>query len=174
MGLNTNYDLSYNREMKSKLVPEYSQLVPSKDLHQMHLERQQLYPPEKFETYNDWFYFIHVDPIIRWWHAIGMMIGLLFYIIAAYETWIFGLGLKVMLEVLIGVFFFFFLPLISHYVYDGGGTKSTPDKFHSTFIPVVHINLLTLTGRYDRWLRKFIQKYPFTVKAWKLHERKVD
>lgn len=160
--------------MKTKLVPEYSQLVPSKDLRQIHQERQHLYPAEKFETYNDWFYFIHVDPIIRWWHAIGMMVGFLFYIIAGYETWILGLSWKVAIEILIGVFFFYFLPLISHFLYDGGSAKSTPDKFHSTLIPVIHINLLTLTGRYDKWLRKFILKYPFTTQAWKLQERKVD
>ncbi len=83
------------------------------------------------------------------------------------------MNLEVVIIFFSGMFFFYFLPLISHFIYDGGTAKSTPDKFHSTLIPVIHINLLTLTGRYDNWLRNYIQKYPFTVEAWELEERNV-
>lgn len=135
------------------------------------MKRNEQFTPDKFQTYNDWFYFIHVDPFLRWVHAIGMMIGCILYYFSAYQLWLTGFGLSVVVKFLIGVFFFYFLPLISHYIYDGGSAKSTPDKFHSTLIPVIHINLLTLTGTYDKWLRKFIVKYPFTVEAWQLEEK---
>ena len=156
--------------MNKKLTPRSTSILPRKSFRQFHIDRNLQYGPQKFETYNDWFYFIHVDPVIRWWHALGMVIGMGFYLAAASEalsngiTWTAG-GLTGA-----GMFFFYFLPLISHYVYDGGSAKSTPDRFHSTLYPVIHINLLTLTGRYDRWLRTFIGKYPFTREAWDLRE----
>jgi hypothetical protein len=159
--------------MKAKLISRFSRLLPTAETKSFHLKRNAEYTPDKFLSYNDWFYFIHVDPYLRWVHASGMMIGILFYIVAAYNVWIFGLRLSAGFQVMTGVFFFYFLPLISHYFYDGGSAKSTPDKFHSTLIPVIHINLLTLTGTYDQWLRKFIQKYPFTVEAWQLEEKNV-
>lgn len=157
--------------MSMLLTPKSARLIPSPETKQFHRERNDKYTPDKFEKYNDWFYFIHVDPFLRWIHAIGMMIGLIMYFYSGFELWIFGMTVGVVVKFFTGVFFFYFLPLISHYIYDGGTAKSTPDRFHSTLIPVIHINLLTLTGQYDKWLRKFIVKYPFTVEAWQLEER---
>ena len=159
--------------MKKVLVPRSTRLIPNQESKSFHRKRNSLFTPDRFETYNDWFYFIHVDPFIRWVHAIGMMIGFILYFIAGYKCWITGITVEVSLIFLTGVFFFYFLPLISHFIYDGGTAKSTPDKFHSTLIPVIHINLLTLSGRYDEWLRAFIKKYPFTIEAWELEERHV-
>lgn len=155
----------------SILQSKFTRLIPSQESRAFHTNRNLNFTVDKFQTYNDWFYFIHVDAIIRWIHAIGMVLGFILYYFSAYEWWIAGFSTSVVIKFLIGVFFFYFLPLISHYIYDGGSAKSTPDRFHSTLIPVIHINLLTLTGRYDKWLRKFIQKYPFTVEAWKLEEK---
>lgn len=159
--------------MKKILIPRSSRAFPNQGSRDFHRERNALYTPENFENYNDWFYFIHVDPYLRWIHAVGMVLGFVLYFIAGLKLWLFGFTLECVLIFLTGLFFFYFLPLISHFFYDGGTAKSTPDKFHSTLIPVIHINLLTLTGRYDLWLRKFIQKYPFTVKAWELEEKNV-
>lgn len=155
----------------SILQPKFSRLIPNQESRAFHMERNQKFTADKFQIYNDWFYFIHVDPIIRWIHAVGMVLGFILYYFSAYEWWIAGFSTSVVAKFFVGVFFFYFLPLISHYIYDGGSAKSTPDRFHSTLIPVIHINLLTLTGRYDKWLRKFIQKYPFTVEAWQLEEK---
>lgn len=159
--------------MKKVYVSRWSRPLPSRESRAFHMKRNLHFTPDKFSSYIDWFYFIHVDPFIRWVHALGMVIGLFFYIISAYRFWFLGYSTEVLIQFLVGVFFFYFLPLISHYFYDGGSAKSTPDKFHSTLIPVVHINLLTVTGRYDKWLRSYIQKYPFTIEAWELEERDV-
>ncbi len=154
-------------------VSKITRIIPTRESRSIHADRIAKYTPDKFQTYNDWFYFIHVDPVVRWIHAFGMVVGTFLYVISAYELIIFGFGLSFLVKFFVGMFFFFFLPSISHFVYDGGGARSTPDKFHSTLIPVIHINLMTLTGKYDQWLRKFIQKYPFTVEAWKLEEKEV-
>ncbi|WP_408098109.1 hypothetical protein ACJVC5_04065 [Peredibacter sp. HCB2-198] len=154
----------------SILQSKFTRAIPSRESRAFHMERNRIYTPDKFQNYNDWFYFIHVDPFTRWIHAIGMVIGVILYYFSAYELWLTGFSFSVVVKFLVGVFFFYFLPLISHYIYDGGSAKSTPDRFHSTLIPVIHINLLTLTGRYDKWLRKFMVKYPFTREAWQLEE----
>lgn len=159
--------------MKSELIPKSSRFLPNKSTRLFHLERNLQYGPEKFQTYTDWFYFIHVDPVIRWWHALGMVLGMIFYVFAGLDAWVFGLSWFMGLKILIGACFFYFLPLLSHFIYDGGSTTSTPDKFHSTLFPVIHINLMTLTGQYDPWLRTFIEKYPFTFAAWDLTEKKL-
>lgn len=155
----------------SILDSKFTRLIPSRESRAFHVERNRIYTIDKFESYNDWFYFIHVDPFTRWIHAIGMVLGSIFFYFMGYEFWLTGFSLSVFLKYLAGVFFFYVLPLISHYIYDGGSAKSTPERFHSTLIPVVHINYLTLTGQYDKWLRKFIEKYPFTREAWQLEEK---
>lgn len=157
--------------MNTQLKSRFSRLIPSRESRAFHVSRNAVYTPDKFETYNDWFYFIHVDHYLRWIHAVSMVIGFFLYFIAAYKLWIFGFKLDTFATFFVGMFFFYFLPLISHYIYDGGSAKSTPDKFHSTLIPVIHINVMTLFGTYDSWLRKFIVKYPFTTEAWQLEEK---
>ena len=156
--------------MKKILVPKYSSFIPRKENREFHKERNIKYTPVHFETYTDWFYFIHIDPYARRAHAFGMVLGTFVYVISFYKFWVFGLTFKFLFQIHLAAFFFFYLPLISHYVYDGGKAKSTPKMFLPTFLPVIHINLLTLTGNYDQWLRTFILKYPFTVEAWKLEE----
>lgn len=166
-------NLRDNRGMKTRLTPRKTRIVPSRESRNFHFKRNAQYSPDKFETYNDWFYFIHVDPIVRGIHAFGMVFGFIFYFFSAYTIWIRGFGWDAIVQFLSGAFFFYFLPLISHYTYEGNAAKATPDKFLSTLIPVIHINLLTLTGTYDHWLRRFIQKYPFTMEAWDLEEKKL-
>lgn len=157
--------------MKTFLIPKSARLIPTGETKNFHKLRNQQYGPDKFKCYNDWFYFIHVDPYLRWIHAMGMILGLILYFFSAYKFFLFGVNKESIGIFFSGVFFFYFLPLISHYFYEGRGQKPTPDKFHSTLIPVIHINLMTLTGRYDKWLKKFIIKYPFTSVAWQLEER---
>lgn len=156
--------------MKSYLKCKFSRLIPNSESREFHRSRNAQYTPDKFQTYNDWFYFIHVDHYLRWIHAVSMVIGFFLYFISAYKLWIFGLKADTVITFFVGMFFFYFLPLISHFIYDGGTAKSSPDKFHSTLIPVIHINVMTLTGTYDSWLRKFMLKYPFTKEAWQLEE----
>ncbi len=155
--------------MKS-LKPRYSRPVPTKASRAFHKERNRRYTPEQFNTYNDWFYFIHIDPYTRALHALGMVIGVSSYALSLYLFVSTGLQLEAFVALFSGAFFFYVFPLLSHYLYDGGGAKSTPDKFLPTLLPVIHINLMTLTGRFDPWLREFVKKYPFTREAWALEE----
>lgn len=157
--------------MRSYLISKHSKLIPTSESREFHRKRNAEFSPDKFQSYTDWFYFIHIDHYMRWFHAISMVIGCSLYIISAYKLWIFGLKADTVITFFTGMFFFYFLPLISHFIYDAGSAKAGPDKFLPTFIPVIHINFMTLTWTYDSWLRKFIEKYPFVIEAWQLEER---
>jgi len=82
-----------------------------------------------------------------------------------------GWQLNTLLYYLLGVFFFYGLGVISHYIYDGGAAKSDPNFFWTTTKVVIEVNLYTILGIYDRRLRAFVNKYPFTQKAFELEEK---
>ncbi len=156
------------------LRPRLSRLIPDRESRAFHSARNLRYTPADFDTYNHWFYFIHIDPYTRALHAFGMVTGVSFYAFSLYLFTSSGFQLGAFTALFLGAFFFYVFPLLSHYLYDGGGAKSTPDKFLPTLLPVIHINLMTLTGRFDPWLREFVKKYPFTVEAWALEEVPAD
>jgi len=124
-------------------------------------------PPEEFDRYWDWFYFLHVDPVQRWIHLVGMLLG----------TWIFWRAGGLLLEGrwlagaalgAFGCFPFYGFGVISHNVYDKGAAESDPAYWHVTFFTVVYINLTTMLGLYDRTLRAFVARYPWVRARWDL------
>lgn len=147
------------------LVPKNSRFFPSKEQRNLSSQRIKEYPPEKFETYNDWFFFIHIDPVQRFIHAFGMYVGSFFFIMIFIE-W----SKLSFLYYLLGVFFFYGLGVISHAIFDKGTAKSEPKYFITTLKDVIYFNLATTFGFYDKALRRFIKKYPFVIDAYQLEE----
>jgi hypothetical protein len=163
---------------KTFLISKKSKIWPTQDTKDFHLVRNKKFQPSKFQTYNDWFYFIHIDQYVRLGHAFGMFLGLFFFTITIYKLVIFGLSINLISPLAVGTFFFYFFPLLTHIFYEGncfeGGTAiAPPSKFLTTLIPVIHINLMTVSGTYDGWLRNFIKKYPFIKDAWELEEKEI-
>ena len=151
--------------MKTVLIPKGSRLVPTKKLRSKARNRIQKYPESLFECYADWFFFVHIDPVQRYIHAIGMIIGIIFYIIVIIEWSIYSI-----IYYLIGAFFFYGLGVVSHILYDSSLGRSRVRNYHQTLFPVIKFNLRTLFGNYDQKLREFIHKYPFTLEAFDLIE----
>ena len=127
------------------------------------LKRVLAFGPERFDCYQDYFFFVHIDPVQRFWHSMGMVVGLFFFTMLFYSWSIWSI-----LFYFLGVFFFYGIGVISHAYYDGHSGKSEIKYFHITTPTVIKINLLTLSGLYQKYLDKFIQKYPFTVEAFEL------
>jgi hypothetical protein len=127
-------------------------------------------PPENFERYADWFYFLHVDPVQRWIHLVGMLVGTYLYyrayLACAAGAWVLGLLIA---GIATGPFYGF--GVLSHFIYDRGAAKSDPAYWHVTFFTVVYINVTTATGLYQRSLRAFVEQYPFVRREWDLVER---
>ena len=147
------------------LLPKYSCFFPNNLAREKARQRVLNYPPESFESYNDWFFFIHIDPVQRFIHAFGMYVGLYFFFMIVID-W----GPRSFYYYLVGVFFFYGLGVVSHAIFDKGTAKSHPKFFLSTLPIVIKFNLLTTFGQYDNELRKFIKKYPFVADAYELEE----
>ena len=147
------------------LVPKNSRFYPSKEQRELAAKRVNSFTPEKFDAYNDWFYFIHIDPVQRLIHAFGMYVGLYLFVMIFIEwstlSWLYYI---------LGVFFFYVLGIISHQIYDKGQAKSEPKYFLPTFMVVIKFNLQTTFGFYDKGLRDFVKKYPFVKEAYELEE----
>lgn len=116
-------------------------------------------PESRFDNFTDWFFFTHIDPILRIWHSLGMIGGVLLFALAAILWNIWSIPVFVL-----GVVFFYGFGLISHALYAGGSGKTTPDRYHNSIGITIKINLSTATGTYRRHLETFLEKYPFVAR----------
>lgn len=152
------------------LVPRRARLVPTKATREHAFQVIRRHPPEDFERYADWFYFLHVDPVQRWIHLVGMILGTYLFYLAYLSclggAWAWGLLLGV-----VGTGPFYGFGVLSHLVYDRGAAKSDPAYWHVTFFTVVYINLATASLQYSRTLRRFVERYPWVAREWDLVER---
>jgi hypothetical protein len=156
----------FNMNRKSTLLlPLHSRLIPNQVLRNKALDRNTQYKIENFESLEDWFFFTHIDPVQRLIHAVGMYIGLFFFLLMFIDF-----GLQSFIYYILGVFFYYVSGIISHQFYDGGSGRSHPKFLLPTFIPVIKINLATSLGYYDSVLRDFVKKYPFVETSYELKE----
>lgn len=147
------------------LIPRHSRFFPNASQRQLSAQRNVQYQKGLFKSYNDWFYFIHIDPAQRYLHSFGMFVGIFFFAMIFIE-W----SKLSFIFYILGVFFFYVLGIISHLIYDKGTARSEPKFFISTLLPVISINITTLLGSYDHNLREFIKRYPFVLEAYDLIE----
>lgn len=155
--------------MKTLLIPREARFFPSKEMRIKAGRRVEHYSLDHFENLQDWFYFIHIDPAQRYVHAVGMLIGIVIYL--AQLLYLSELSLlSHLIFFSVGTFFFYGLGIVSHVIYDYGTAKSEPKNFLPTYPVVIKFNLLTLIGRYDQDLRRFVARYPFAIEAFDLIE----
>jgi hypothetical protein len=147
------------------LRPRNTSLFISSQMRESNSERVKIYGPNKFNSYEDWFFFVHIDPYQRFWHCIGMFIGTFFFFMLFY-SW----SLWSLIYYPLGVFFFYGLGVLSHRYYDGNSGMSHPRYFYKTTFTVIKINLYTILGLYNRELQRFVKKYPFVLEAFELKE----
>lgn len=150
---------------KRILVPKYASFFPSEAQRDHAAQINAQYPMSLFENEHDWFFFFHIDPAVRILHATGMNVGVIFFAWAILEWSLYSIPLWG-----IGVFFFYYLGVITHIIYDRQSAPVERRHLVTTFWTVIVINLKTTFGLYDRELRRFINKYPFTVNAHSLFE----
>jgi len=142
--------------------PRYSKWIINSEIRQQNRERVLKYDASQFDNFEDWFFFSHIDPVQRFWHAFGFVVGCIFYITLLFHpSWLLFLS---------ATFFFYGAGLISHIYYDGGAGKSEPGAYNKSTPMVLKINAWTLSGTYQKRLREFVQKYPQTQEAYDLEE----
>ena len=152
------------------LVPRATRLVPTRASRDRAFRVIQRNPPERFERYADWFYFLHLDPVLRWIHLVGMVLGTyLFY--RGYAACAAGAWISGCLTAMVGVIPFYYFGVLSHWIYDKAAAASDPAYWHVTFFTVVYINVATASGMYGTTLRRFVDRYPWVAREWDLVER---
>lgn len=149
--------------------PRRSKWIPTHADRKFAQDRVARWGPEHFETYAEYFFSIHLDPYLRFWHSIGMIVGLIMFSWLISNWIFFHAGWKEDLVLyLLGVLHFYGFGIISHYIYDGGAAKTELGHFWDTTWEVVRFNTLTMTGKYQAELERFLKKYPFLIEAYDL------
>jgi len=147
------------------LIPPNVRWIPNAATRAENRRRLAPYDSSHFKRYSDYFFFLHFDPVQRFWHAVGMWVGIgLFGMIWAWrDRPLAALGIFA-----VGFVFFYGFGLFSHLAYDGGAAKTEPGHFLDSMPTVIYINVLSTTGLYQRRLRAFVAEYPFTAEAYGL------
>ena len=150
------------------LVPQNTRWLPTRKSRQESRERLGCYSSAHFKSYADYFFFLHFDPVLRFWHAIGMWVGIVLFMITPMvsHSWI-----QAGVMTFLGFFYFYGFGLLSHMVYDGGAAKTEAGHFLDSMPTVMYINWLSTSGRYQKRLQAFITEYPFTVEVYRLVRR---
>lgn len=124
------------------------------------------FPPERFATFRDYFFFLHIHPKNRLVHVAGMLLGLPIFGLALYRLDVWSVPLF-----FFGHLFFTGMGVLGHVIYDGTpDARTNRDNALRAFPWVLAINLATLRGTYDAQLRAFVERYPFVTDAWDLVE----
>lgn len=117
------------------------------------------YMPNDFETYEDYFYYLHLNQRVRYMHLVGMIGGLVLLPYAIYT-------LKWWLFVIYFVLFYGF-GYISHWIFDGVVSRTAAEAPWKSFIYATKINLMCLRPKYVKELDEaFYKKYPFVTKVF--------
>src|SRR5262245_24250564 len=134
-------------------VPANSRWIPTAVSRQRNLSINRACGEERFECFTDWFFFTHIDPVLRFWHTLGMFGGLILFAVAfvLWNGWSLLIGL-------VGVFFFYGFGLISHLAYSSGSGVSDPARYHRSSSTLIAINFWTASGIYHKKLETFLRK----------------
>ncbi len=120
--------------------------------------------PKEFETYEDYFYYLHLNQHVRIMHLVGMAGGLLILPYALYtlEWWTF----------IVYFVLFYGFGYMSHWIFDGIVSRTASEAPWKSFIYATKINLICLNPRYVKKLdRDFYNKYPFVKEVF---DRELD
>lgn len=116
-------------------------------------------PPEKFETYFDYYVYIHLNTDVVILHCIGMLLGFFFLALAIIKmSWVY---------LVLHLFTFNIIPLVSHWIYDGIMTPTASGAPLISIWYAIRINMWYLTGQARKKEEAFIRKYPFTESYFK-------
>lgn len=156
--------------MKTTLRPRATSLWPSSEERSRSAARVHTFGPERFERYEDYFFFLHIDPRNRAIHVIGMLIGMAWFAWSA--MLLYRLSPWCLATFVIGHLFFTGFGVLGHVIYDGTSEARTSARYALKAFPwILAINFRTLSLTYQPLLARFVERYPFAVEAFDLVER---
>ncbi len=109
--------------------------------------------PDQFESYEDYFLAIHLNPRVALMHSVGFVIGLFIFPLAIYFlSWYLFI---------IYLCFFYGFGFISHYLFDGVPSRTAKEAPWKSFEYAIKVNLLYMLGRLPKVRRELFNKYDF-------------
>lgn len=115
--------------------------------------------PALFETYFDYYIFIHLNRDVQKLHVVGMLLGFMFLGLAIIKwSWVY---------LILHLITFNLIPLVSHWIYDGIMTPTASGAKIISIWYAIKLNIWFMTGQQDQKERQFIAKYPFTEKYFR-------
>jgi hypothetical protein len=150
-----------------RLRPRDAAWWPSPEVRAKARARIIEHPPEAFAVFEDYFFFIHIHPMNRWVHVLGMWIGL--GVFAGSLAWLLAGSWLCVPTFLVGHLFFTGFGVLGHVLYDGTPEARTDRAYFFKAFPwILRINFETMTGRYPPRLAAFVERYPWVIEAWDL------
>lgn len=114
--------------------------------------------PEQFASYRDYFAALHLNPVVRWIHAIGMFIGTAIFA--------FGVASRSVWLVLASGSAYYFVPLFSHLVFDGCSPRNEAPDPITGHLQAIWMNVRTLVGSVRREEAALVRRYPFLASIY--------
>ena len=126
-------------------------MKPNKSRRELKESLSQL-EPKDFDSYEEYFWALHLNESVVIMHLIGFVLGLAILPYALYTLqW-----------PLFVVYFFFFygFGFLSHWIFDGIPSRTAKEAPWGSFIYAVDVNLSFLTGRFQKKQHELLSKYP--------------
>ncbi|PKL75932.1 MAG: hypothetical protein CVV27_12855 [Candidatus Melainabacteria bacterium HGW-Melainabacteria-1] len=140
-------------------------VTTSRSFRQKHIKTYQI---ADFDSFDDYFLYIHLNPAVRWAHAWGAVLGVILliwglYMLLAERSWI---------ALIVGVGLYYGVGFVSHYVFDGvffetgkyqqGSAASPQQTYLQSYRSLIQLILATLSGKDQALEKAFWARYPHT------------
>jgi hypothetical protein len=110
--------------------------------------------PDRFETYYDYFFYLHLNTHVQIMHAVGMVSGLL---LLPFVIYLMSWPLLILYTIL-----FYGFGFAAHWIFDGAISRTAKEAPWYSFIYALKINWLAMTGKMKTLEIEFQERYPFT------------
>ena len=141
-------------------------VTTSRAFRQKHIKTYQV---ADFDSFDDYFFYIHLNPAVRWAHAWGSALGaiLLFwglYVLILDRSW---------LPLLVATALYYGIGFLSHFLFDGvffetgkydpDAAASPRQAFFQSYRSLILLILNTFSGKALALEQAFIARYPHTL-----------
>ena len=116
--------------------------------------------PDMFQSYQDYFIALHLNPKTAFIHSLGVSLGLLMFPYVVYMMqW---------LPFFLYCFFMFGFGFFSHIIFDGliAPTNKKVKRYEANYRCVLKLSWTVMTGKLGQLQRHMFEKYPFLVRIY--------
>ncbi|HEY9842059.1 MAG: hypothetical protein ACAI44_24135 [Candidatus Sericytochromatia bacterium] len=127
------------------------------------------YRVSDFESFDDYFFYIHLNPAVRWAHAWGSALGAILLLWGSYLL----IADHSFLTLIVATGLYYGVGFLSHYAFDGvffetgkydPDASDTPKQaFMQSYRSLIMLIVHTFTGKAIALEKTFVARYPHTL-----------